>query len=212
MTPHRFHIATVATACLAVSSVAQTSQPTPQPAWDWPKDSTQPLIQRVDLAVPGTSADADLGYFGPDPGLWEWTLSGAGESDTAFEESGANFTAEANHYLTQSLSVGVRQSVGIVERANNASWNAATSVFGQWHLGKGQLRPFIGLEAGYLYGDGVTETFFGGPEMGTRFYLRDNTFLYGRGSYSFLVTSSDDADARFDEGRLVYSFGVGFSF
>lgn len=173
----------------------------------------RPLVQRVDAAAGGDLAVFDEGFFGPRRGLWEWTLSGAGESDTAFESSGANVTLDANHYLRRFWSVGARQTLGVVENSGDSSWNAATSVFSQYHFGRGQLRPFVGAEAGYLYGDGVTETFFGGPEAGARFYFRDNTFFEGRVSYGFLLDSDDNAaNARFDEGRLVYTFGVGFSF
>jgi|GEM_PF-2410262 len=205
----RIPVATLsATALLAGAVPAAVAEIAPAPVGA----DGQRLIKRVDAAAGGDTAAFDEGFFGPRRGLWEWTLSGAGESDTGFDSSGANVSLDANHYLRRFWSVGARQTLGVVENAGDSSWNAATSLFSQYHFGRGQLRPFVGAEAGYLFGDGVTETFFGGPEAGARFYFRDHTFFEGRVSYGFLLDSDDGAATRFDDGRLVYTFGVGFSF
>ncbi len=68
------------------------------------------------------------------------------------------------------------------------------------------------MSLGYLYGDGVNETFYGGPEAGLRYYVKSDAFIFGRASYQFLFESGDEIDDQFDDGRFVYTLGVGFTF
>ncbi len=150
-------------------------------------------------------------YFGPQGGEWEMTLAGAGSSDKDFENGGFNIEVDVSKYASELLSFGVRQNVGFVDNAAS-SWNGSTALFGQVHFGDTPLRPFVGLAVGYLYGDDVTDTFFGGPEAGLRYYVKPEAFLFGRAQYQFLFDSGDEIDDQFDDGRFLYTVGVGFTF
>jgi hypothetical protein len=58
---------------------------------------------------------------------------------------------------------------------------------------------------GYEHGDGVNESFIGGPEVGLPFYLRPKIFIEPRIEYLIPFDDVDGAD-------IVYSFGIGFIF
>lgn len=152
-------------------------------------------------------------WFGPQGGEWEITLAGSGSNDKDFETGSFNIDVDASLYFSELLSAGVRQNVGYVDTTTGGdAWNAATSVFGQMHFGDTPLRPFIGVSVGYLYGDGVNETFYGGPEAGLRYYVKPEAFLFGRMSYQFFFESGDEIEDQFDDGRFLYTIGVGFTF
>ena len=119
---------------------------------------------------------------------------------------------DASRYFSELLSAGVRQTLSVADSADDRSYNGATSAFGQLHFGDARLRPFVGVEVGYLYGDDVNDTFFGGPEAGLRYYVKDDAFLFGRVNYQFLFDSGDEIDDRFDDGRFLYTIGVGLTF
>ena len=150
--------------------------------------------------------------FGPGEGSWEITLAGGGSSDRNFDNNVLSATVDASYYFSELLAGGVRQSVTASGNEDNSSWNGATSVFGQLHFGETRLRPFVGLEVGYLYGDDVNDTGFGGPEAGLKYYVKDEAFLFARANYQFLFESGDDVEDNFDDGRFVYTVGVGFTF
>lgn len=152
-------------------------------------------------------------WFGPQEGEWEVTLAGSGSSDKDLETGSFNIDIDASYYFSELLSAGVRQNVGYIDtNGGGDDWNASSSVFGQVHFGDTPLRPFVGLSVGYLYGDGVNETFFGGPEVGLRYYVKSDAFIFGRASYQFLFESGDEIEDQFDDGRLLYTLGVGFTF
>lgn len=151
-------------------------------------------------------------WFGPQEGAWEMTIAGSGGSDKDVETGSFNADIDLSYYFSELVSAGVRQNVGYIDTAGSNDWNAATSVFSQLHFGDTPLRPFVGVSVGYLYGDGVNDTFFGGPEAGLRYYVKPETFIFGRASYQFLFESGDEIDDQFDDGRFVYTLGVGFTF
>ena len=51
------------------------------------------------------------------------------------------------------------------------------------------------------------------PEAGLKYYVKDETFLYGRVAYQFITEDADDADDQsFDDGTFEYVIGIGFNF
>ena len=194
------------------SPQAQQSQPLPRTTIDTrTTDDTrvQTTTTYNDRDIDRTYDESD--YFGPQGGEWEITLAGAGSSDKDFESGGFNIEADLSTYASEAFSYGVRQNVGFVDNAES-SWNGSTALFGQLHLGDTPLRPFVGLAVGYLYGDDVSDTFFGGPEAGLRYYVKPEAFIFGRAQYQFLFESGDEIDDQFDDGRFLYTVGVGFTF
>ena len=61
-----------------------------------------------------------------------------------------------------------------------------------------------------MYGDAVEDTWVAGPEGGLKLFVNDTTFILGQIAYDFFFEDSDDADDAFDDGRWVYTLGIGF--
>lgn len=153
--------------------------------------------------------------FGPDAGSWELILSGSGTNDNDFDAGSGSVNAELGYYLTEPLSIGIRQQLGLADGDDvDFTWNAATNVFVDYHFDFGAFRPFIGASLGYIYGDEdiVEDSFIAGPEAGVKWYVKDETFIYGRVSYDFIFEDSDDADDALEDGRFNYVLGIGFNF
>lgn len=175
--------------------------------------AVSPAFAQTNAEYGTTDATYDTSdYFGPQEGQWEVTLAGTGGNDQDFDTGSFNIDVDASYYFSELLSAGVRQNVGYVDSNNSEDWNASTAVFGQAHFGDAALRPFVGASFGYLYGDGINETFFGGPEAGVRYYVKPEAFLFARASYQFLFDEGDEIDDQFETGRFLYTFGVGFTF
>lgn len=172
---------------------------------------TAPAMAQFDTAPRYEGSAANTGRYGPETGSWELSLGGFGSNDQDFDTGSFNINADLSHYFSRNLSAGVRQSVWYAD-FGGTDWNGSTAIFGQYHFGDGPLRPFVGLGLGYLYGDSVQSTFFAGPEAGVRYYVKPETFIYGRATYEFLFEDSDDISDQYDEGRFVYTIGIGFNF
>lgn len=150
--------------------------------------------------------------FGPEAGDWELILGASGNNDEDFENGGFNLNAEIGYYLTEDLEGGVRQFVGYNDVGGEQTDNYSTAAFLDYHFDFNAIRPFVGASLGYIYGDGVNDTFAAGPEAGLKWYVKDETFIYGRAAYLFNFEDTDDADEAFDDGRFEYVVGIGFNF
>lgn len=150
--------------------------------------------------------------FGPEAGSWELILGAGGSNNKDFDSGGFNLNAELGYYFTPAIEAGLRQGVTYAETDGDSASSLATSVFADYHFDFGALRPFIGASVGAVYGNSVEETFAAGPEAGIKWYVKDETFIYGRATYEFIFEDSDDADDSFDDGRFTYVVGIGFNF
>ena len=140
------------------------------------------------------------------------TLAGSGASNKDFEANVFNLSFDYGKYMSPESVFGVRQSVGIADTGDDNSWNGATRIFYDYHFGTTQWRPFVGANIGGVYGDGVEETGFAGPEAGVKYFIKDDTFLQLQAEYQFFFDSSDEATDNFDDGSFVYSLGMGITF
>jgi len=154
--------------------------------------------------------------YGPEAGDREFTLSGTGASDKDFDNSSVGVSADLGWFLSEPLSVGVRQSINYAdiqgESASDDFWNGSTRGYVDWHFGDGRARPFIGASLGAIYGDGVEDTGVAGLEVGLKYYVLPKTFILGRAEYQFLFEDSDDAENNFNDGSWAYLLGLGFNF
>ncbi len=207
----------ISTLALAASftlpALAQTTETEAPPQ---PTTYGDPAARPYDADRDGrydTRAVNESDWFGPQGGEWEMTIAGAGSSDKDAESGDFNISVDLSSYISEMWSIGLRQDVGYADVANGPStWNGGTTLFTQLHFGDTPFRPFIGAGIGYLYGDNVTDTWYGGPEAGLRYYVKPETFIFARAAYQFLFDSADDIDDQFDDGRFVYTLGVGFTF
>ena len=143
----------------------------------------------------------------------EVTIAGQGQSDKDLDNNAFAMTASYGSYLSDQGQIGVRQSISVSDRdGESTDFDGATVGFYDYHFGGGDLRPFIGANLGYNYGDRTEETFSAGPEAGLKYYVLDKTFVQGMVQYQFLFDSSDDVDDNYDDGILYYSVGMGFNF
>lgn len=151
---------------------------------------------------------------GPGAGSGEFSLAGTGSSDKDFNNSILAADVGVGRYLTPTSEVGLRQSVGFSDSDTGGSvWSGASRLFYDFHFDTGtKMRPLIGVNLGYIYGDQVDETFIGGPEIGLKYYVLDQTFISVLVEYQLLFDSATDIDSRYDDGVLAYGIGMGFNF
>ncbi|MEX0653716.1 MAG: hypothetical protein WD534_06505 [Phycisphaeraceae bacterium] len=167
------------------------------------------------LAVAVLSAPAlaqDPGAFGPRQGDWEFTISGSGSNDRDFDSGAFSVTGDLSHYLTRELSVGLRQDFGWAGGSGDIddSWTAASRATVAYHFDLGQWRPFIGGNIGYKYGRFTKDTGTAGPEAGLKWYVKEETFVFGRVGYDVEFDEFNELDD--NRGTWVYALGVGFNF
>lgn len=166
---------------------------------------------KISLAVI-LGSSAFIAVAEPTQGSREVTLSGAGGSDKSFDNTLFNIEGTYGKYLSSETLLGVRQSIGVAKtEGDDSRWNGATRFFADYHFGD-RYRPYVGASLGYIYGDGVEETFIAGPEVGLKAYVLENTFIAANIEYQFLFDHADDADSQFDDGAFAYSVGMGFNF
>lgn len=159
--------------------------------------------------IPAVSAQAQQ-YL--DAGTFELTLSGSGSSNEDVDAGSFGLAGSFGYYPVDQLEVLVRQTVAYSDFNAGTSVNATTAVAADYHFDLDRWQPFVGVAVGYTYGDSdVDETFFGGPEAGLKYFVKDDTFLYGLVSYQFFFDDVDDVDEVFDDGSFVYQVGIGFT-
>lgn len=162
------------------------------------------------LLIPAASAHAQK-YL--DAGTWELTLTGSGASDQ--DVASGNFAANVGvgYFLLDGLELAGRQSVGYSDpQVGATAWNFSTAVALDYHFDLDRFQPFIGAAIGYAYGSGTTDTGFAGPEAGLKYFVKDDTFLYGQVQYQFFWNNGDDLGNAFEDGSFVYAIGIGFTF
>jgi hypothetical protein len=174
------------------------------------------LILAVALVAFPASAAEPARSVGPVTGDREFTLSGTGSSDRDFDNSSFGISADLGWYYSERTLIGVRQSVSYAdiegESISDDFWNGATRGFVDYHFGGAYWRPFLGASLGVVYGDGISDSAFGGLEVGMKYYVLEKTFLMGRAEYQWFFDSSSDARDNFDDGAWAYTIGMGYNF
>jgi hypothetical protein len=152
--------------------------------------------------------------FGPSERSHEFSLSGTGSNDREFDNGSFGVTGDYGYYLSRNLEIGARQSVNWAAIANaDDTINASTRFAVDYHFDVAERwRPFVGLNVGAIYGDGVSDTGIAGPEIGVKYYVNPTTFIMLRSEYQFFFEDSDEIDNNFDDGAFAHTLGVGFNF
>jgi hypothetical protein len=159
--------------------------------------------------LPAMSAQAQT-YL--DQGTFELTLTGSGSSNEDIDAGSFGVSGSFGYFVADQLEILGRQTVSYADFNAGTSVNASTAVAVDYHFDLDRFQPFIGASLGYTYGDSdANETFFAGPEAGLKYFVKDDTFLYGLASYQFFFDDGDEFESNFDDGSFVYALGIGFT-
>lgn len=151
------------------------------------------------------------GAYGPLPGEWELTLAGGGSNDKDFDAGAGQVGGSLGYYFTENMELSLRQSVAYSENGSS-SWAGSSRVAFDYHFNLERWRPFVGVNFGGFYGDGINDSWAAGLEAGLKYYVLEKTFIFGLAEYQWAFNDADDADDAFDDGQFVYSLGIGFNF
>ena len=158
--------------------------------------------------LPAVSAHAQQ-YL--DAGTFELTLSGSGSSSEDVDSGSFGIGASLGYFPIDQLEVLVRQTVSYADFNAGTSLNASTAVALDYHFDLDRFQPFIGAGIGYLYGKNTADTGIFGPEAGLKYFVKDDTFIYGLVQYQFFFNNGDEFTDNFDDGSFVYGIGIGFT-
>ena len=144
------------------------------------------------------------------PGDMELTLAGSGNNDEDFDAATVSVDASLGYFLTESWEAFMRQGVGYADLEDSNRWNGSTRAGIDYNFDLGAFKPFIGGNIGWVYGDEIEEQFTTGPEVGLKYFANENLFIYGMMEYGFLFSSTNEVDDNYDNGRYVYTVGIGY--
>lgn len=163
------------------------------------------------LLVPFASAQATGTGSLPTQGSTEVTFSGVGESDKSFDNGSISLEGSWGVYYTERVLLSVRQSLSNL--GDGDDWSGATLAAVDYHFSTDTWRPFVGLNAGLRYGGNhVGDDFAAGAQAGLKFYVQNDTFVFGRADYSYTFDKVSGVDDAWDRGRFGYAFGFGMNF
>ncbi len=151
-------------------------------------------------------------FAAPQAGDRELILGASGSNDRGFHSGGFNLNGELGYYVTDEWLVSARQSIDYADASGGSTSILGTGAAIDYHFDFGQFRPFVGATLTYLYGNGVANTLAAGPEVGVKWHVKPETFIYGRANYEWAFRSSRDARHNFNDGRFHYTVGIGFNF
>ena len=138
------------------------------------------------------------------------TLGGSGNSNKEFESTVLSVNVGFSYFVRDQIAAALRQEINFADPGNNQVWNGSTRVAADYHWDLNTVKPFLGANIGYLYGDNVKEQFIAGPETGIKVFLSANTFVFVNAEYQILFKNADQINNQFDDGRFVYALGLGF--
>lgn len=148
----------------------------------------------------------------PEQGKWTLELSGSGFNDTDFENGLGSLSVEVGKFLTDRVQVGVRQDFSYTSVAGSSQWGARTRIFVDYHFDMDKLQPFVGASVGVDYGEDVDARGIAGPEVGVKYYVLSDTYIFALAEYQFFFTGDEELENVAEDGQFVYSLGIGFAF
>jgi hypothetical protein len=137
-------------------------------------------------------------------GNWELTLAGQGSNDQDFRTYQASVQGSLGYFMTKELELSVRQQIGWAD--GGSVWSGTTRAALDWHFDLDRLWPFVGVSAGYSYGEEINDDWLAGFELGAKYFLNSTTFVMAVGGYDFALCEG------IDNGGFVYSLALGVKF
>ena len=163
--------------------------PAPEPA---PAPAPEPAPQAT--AEPAPEREAFTFSVGPFYGYNIEDLNG-GSSHFA----GLNLSLD--YEISPWLSAGVEQAGFYHFSTDNDGFGGRTAASADLLLGRDDVVPYLGGNIGYLYGSGIDEDFFAGPEIGIR-----------AGAFSAKVAYDMPFNRDAGDGVVATTIGYGFKF
>ena len=135
-------------------------------------------------------------------GNWEMRLAGSGSNDQDFRTVDINVNLGLGYFTTKELELGVRQ--GLTYADGGSAWAGSTVAFLDYHFDMDRWQPYVGANIGYIYGDGVEDSWIAGPEIGVKYFVNSTTFIDVNAAYAFNLQEG------IDEGSFFYGLAIGF--
>jgi hypothetical protein len=127
-------------------------------------------------------------------------------------------SASLNYHLTDSHKMALRQEISVHGSGdNNSRWKGATRGYYDINydgvdFGSSKLRPFVGVNAAYLYGSPVNKSILAGTEAGVKIHVQPKTLVTVQTEYQSIYHDGDQLQATLNKGSMIYSLGINFRF
>ncbi len=173
-----------------------------------------PLAAFAQPTTSSASSGNDFTAFTPAEGSREFMIGGSGSSNKDFDNSSGGLSFAYGMYTSPTSEWLIRQTVSYANPANSrANFDGSTKLAYDWNFAtQSRFRPFVGANAGGVYGDDVRDTWAAGLEGGVKYYVMPRTFIAATAEYGWLFNHARDVDDRFDDGQWNWSLAVGFNF
>jgi hypothetical protein len=156
---------------------------------------------------------SDFNDYAIHSGSREVMISGGGSANKDVDNSFGALGVSYGVYFTDSAEIVFRQNANYSNPSNgDSAWNGSSKIALDYNLGVSRLRPFVGVNLGYVYGESVNETWAAGLEGGLKYYVRPSAFIAAMVDYGWFFDHADSIDNRFNDGQYTWSLGVGFNF
>jgi hypothetical protein len=159
------------------------------------------------VAAPSDGSSHDY----PGAGTWEFTLGGSGSADNHFNSGGFSLAASLGYYLSDLFEIVARQNASLSDFGSSV-FQGQTRVALDLNFGSGPVRPVIGGNVGYVYGDEIRDTWSAAPEAGLKIYMKKDVFLSLMGEYQFFFQKANEADTAFHNGMFLFEVALGLNF
>ena len=167
--------------------------------------------------VPTTTApdnNIPASQWGPQAGSSEFTIGGSGSTNRNLNNSIGGGAASYGYYFSSAWEGVIRQQLDYSHpQGSTDTWNGETDGALDFHLiDTGAVRPFVGANLGWLYGNHSRDTAGAGLEGGAKFYVLPRTFIYAMADYGWLFRHDKAVASRINTGIWTWSVGMGFNF
>jgi hypothetical protein len=129
------------------------------------------------------------------------------ETDDGTKSSLAGVEGRAEYYVTPNLPLSLEQDVLYAFQSQDDGLAGRSALGLNLQANAGAVHPYIGANFGADYGKGLQDGLVAGPEIGVKFDVAHNAFLYGKGAYDYQFRNSN-----LDDGIAYAGLGAGWRF
>ncbi len=214
MRPPRFLPLTITLTLLPIAACVSVDPPVGSRVVMRPLQDDRPAPEAPAVPPQERASTSSARVHHDKSGPLEVTLGGAGVSNDRVNAGSGQATGSVGWYVSEVAEVVFRQNGSFLDagEGSSESWTGASRFAFDLHLPLGNVVPYAGANLGWVYGNGIHDSFLGGPEAGVKFYVKDDVFVLLSGEYQFFFDRSDSLNDAFDDGQILYglSFGVRF--